>query len=141
MRIHTDTLTTGDFYDAARKAGVTIDRNSMHGSRSRVRAFDFILSGSSNRRQNFGGDGQAATWDEWGVFLSWLFAVDPSATTQPYDGLAEFERKTFSRFSEGDVPVDMPVHHGKNHRWEYISPFVFQCKNTNCHAKMTTSEA
>jgi hypothetical protein len=138
MRIHTDTLTTGDFYDAARKAGVTIDRNGMHGSRSRARAFDFILSGSSNRRQNFGGDGQAATWDEWGIFLSWLFAVDPNATVpKVYEGLAEFERKTFARFSEGDVPPDN-AHPSKNHRWEYVSPYVFKCKNTECHAKMTT---
>lgn len=139
MRIHTDKLTTGDFYDAARKAGVTIDRNGMHGSRSRAHAFDFILSGSSNRRQNFGGDGQAATWDEWGIFLSWLFAVDPDATVPGvYDGLGEFERKTFARFSEGDHPVDMPVHHGKNHRWEFVAPFVFACKNSECAAKMTT---
>lgn len=136
MRIHTDTLLTGDFYDAARAAGVTLDRNSMHNSRSRDHAFDFSLRGGSNRYPMGGDDGRgkAATWDEWGIFLSVLFARDPKAIVpKVYDGLAEFERKTHHRFSEGDRPVDM---HGDHSRWQFLAPYTFGC--TKCDAKMTT---
>lgn len=134
MRIHSDILCTGDFYDAARAAGVTNNHVSMHNSRSRDRAFDFSLRGDSARYPMGGddGSGKAATWDQWGIFLSVLFARDPKATiTKVYDGIAEFERKTFHRFSEGDVPVDM---HG-DHKWEFFAPFIQKC--AKCDAKMT----
>lgn len=128
---------TGDFYDAARKAGVTIYSNSMHNSRSKDHAFDFSLRGDSSRYPMGGDDGsglRAATWDQWGIFLSWLFAVDPWAVVpKVYDGLNEFERKTFDRFSEGEHPTDM---HGDHGRWEFVEAYVFKCPK--CSAKMTT---
>ena len=138
MRIHTDNLLTGDFYDAARAAGVTISHNTMHNSRSRARAYDFSLRGDS-RRYPMGGrtdDGHAATWDQWGIFLSVLFGRDPNARISAvYEGLAQFEAKTFHRFSEGDVPVDM---HG-DHKWEFFAPYVQKCKH--CTAKFTHKPA
>jgi hypothetical protein len=136
MRIHTDTLLTGDFYDAARLARVTIYSNSLHNSRSRDHAFDFSLRGGSNRYPMGGDDGsglKAATWDEWGIFLSVLFGKDPEAVvSRIYDGLVQFEQKTFYRFSEGDHPSDM---HG-DHKWEFFQPYIQKC--AKCSAKFAT---
>jgi len=131
MRIHTDKLTTGDFYDAAKVAGVTISSNSMHNSRSRDHAFDFSLRGSSARYPMGGNDGtgKSATWDEWGVFLAHLFSIDPDArVANVYEGKESFDYKTFARFDNGK-PSDM---HG-DHRWDYHAPFTQACGK--CSAK------
>ena len=131
MRIHTDTLMTGDFYDAARVAGVTISSNSMHNSRSRAHAFEFSLRGSSARYPMGGNDGsgKAATWDEWGIFLAHLFSVDENARIAAvYENAEMFDYKTFGRFSDG-VPSDV---HG-DHRWDYAAPYTQAC--SKCSAK------
>lgn len=60
-------------------------RYSEHSSRTHPRAFEIQLFGDSSRGPNSGfygmdnyGD-KAATWDQWGMFLSALFEVDPAA--------------------------------------------------------------
>src|SRR5690606_21142873 len=52
-----------------------------HGSRSHARAFEVRLEGNGGHRNSgaYGAqtDEQAATWDEWGIFLARLYAIDP----------------------------------------------------------------
>lgn len=97
MKIHSNTLTDADLYTAARQAAVGFTRKDAKGSRSRARAWDIILTGHSNTRQNFGDD-YAATWDEWGIFLGHLFAVDPEMTATYYSSADEFHWMTGDRF-------------------------------------------
>lgn len=96
MRIHTS-ASEMQFQQAARKAGVSFARFGRHGSRSRSHAFDVILEGSSGRRGN-GGDHEAATWDEWGIFLAEVFRADPDAKCWAYDGAEHFRWVTGARF-------------------------------------------
>lgn len=105
MRIHTDTLTSADVYNACDAATRSVSgtktvrptRLELHGSRKRARAFDVILTGSNSRRQN-GGQDYAATYDEWGYFLAHLFARDPQMTCDYYDDAADFQTKTDRRY-------------------------------------------
>lgn len=127
MRIHTDTLTSSDIHAAALTARVTLDRFSGHKSKSRDHAFDITLRGESKRHQN-GGDGKAATWDQWGVFLGILFSKDDSVTIpRAYVDGAQFDFRTDYRFDPaGEFPVDA---HG-DHRFEYAGvPYTQTCKN------------
>ena len=108
MRIHTK-LTRQDIQDAVMRSrvlgpgtaqneyrartakarayitGVGISALTEHGSRTHDRAFEVQLSGDSSRGPNSGRYGmddwsdKAATWDQWGLFLSVLFEVDPAA--------------------------------------------------------------
>ena len=85
MRIHTDLITERDIHVATNAAGM---RNvfadvTQRGSRSRERSFDVKLTGNSTRKTNPGwANGereQAATWDEWGMFIHALYEIDPEA--------------------------------------------------------------
>lgn len=105
MRIHSNTLTVQDLYTAARLAGADLDYTS-HGSRSRHHAFEVRLTGNSHRRPNFWHKDPdpsvyAATWDQWGVFLGYLYAVDPDLITPYYVNPSDFDYKTDWRF---DLP-------------------------------------
>lgn len=79
MKIHSDVLLPRAFWQASMAAGVDLVDYSESGSRSRKRAYNFSLSGSSPYQRGFGAGGQAATWDEWGIFLNYLFKIDPNA--------------------------------------------------------------
>jgi hypothetical protein len=109
MRIHTDHLSESDIYTAARFARVDVVKLEAHGSRKRDHAFDVKLEGESRRAPNGGASGKgyatgkAATWDQWGVFLSVLFDLD-DATSTPYDdGRQAFHDRTFDRFLPGGI--------------------------------------
>ena len=55
---------------------------SEHRSQTHARAFEIQLFGDSSRGPSSGMDNygdKAATWDQWGMFLSALFEVDPAA--------------------------------------------------------------
>lgn len=127
MRIHTNTLTNSDVHRAAATARVTLDRFTSHGSRSRARAFDITLQGESSRHQN-GGDGKAATWDQWGVFLSILFAADEDLTIpRIYEDVEQFDFRTMRRF---DAPGVFPSDSHGDHRFEYAGvPYMQSCKH------------
>jgi hypothetical protein len=119
MKIHSDKITISDMYDAARKAGVTIDEISTHGSQTRKRAFKFYVLGSSSHRpnqRNYGPDDYAATWDEWGILLGHQFSVDPSAHTGRYGyrSAEDFHDKTVYRFLPGFLTREQ-MH--KQHKW------------------------
>lgn len=123
MRIHGSHIMTGDIYAAAEVARVTLDRNTMHNSRIRGQAFDITLQGESRRHQN-GGDGNAATWDQWGVFLNYLFERDTTLTIpRVYENANDFFYKTDGRFEEG-WPEDA---HG-DHTFRYAgTPYTQAC--------------
>jgi len=113
VKIHSDQLKLEHFRMAARAAGVTIVELIEQGSRSRKRAFKFQLSGSSPYRSQFGNHGgQAATWDEWGMFLNALFLVDPDAHCgkNSYLSADHFHWVTGDRFRTLIPPYQHPRH-------------------------------
>lgn len=121
MRIHTDTLTERDIYDACRKAKVSAPVFTRHNSRKRDHAFEVQLSGSSPYRSQGHGD-HAATWDEWGVFLAHLFYRDPKAFVGSknwnYDGQEHFHYRTGHRFVwRPDTFNYMPSDTHPRHKW------------------------
>lgn len=60
-----------------------------------ARGFEFFLTGSSPYNVNRGyRDEKAATWDEWGLVIAALFAIDPSAQIGHYDDEADFLKQT-----------------------------------------------
>jgi hypothetical protein len=116
MIFHTQ-LDGADMWQAARKAGVDFHRLARRGSKSRARAFDLILEGSSNRRGSWGKPGgpadyQAATWDEWGIFLGELFDRDPAARCTYYNSRDHYRWVTGGRFD-----ALTPAAQHANHRW------------------------
>jgi hypothetical protein len=115
MRLHTDDLHPLLLRKAATLAGVTFTKFEQRGSRSRERAFDVILSGSSSRNQNMGGQDKAATWDEWGIFLATLYTVDPAMTAgQNYECADHFHWVTGDRYRT----LTLAEQHA-NHKWEF----------------------
>jgi hypothetical protein len=129
MRIHTDSLTEKDIYEATARAGSAVRVVvTEHGSRSRARAFNVTLSGTSSRRRNTGNYGaagedsywgpdrsHAATWDEWGMFLAELFRRDPNAVVPNiYESAEHFRWVTGARFDNLTPPYQ---HGGAGHRW------------------------
>lgn len=106
MRIHSDTITNRHIIDAASLARVEFDRWEDKGSRTRDHAFDVTLTGESKRRPNDRGASRgtgkfAATWDQWGVFLGFLFDIDPDMVTPYYENARDFHYKTDGRFEDG----------------------------------------
>lgn len=107
MRIHcSKDITDSEIYKAARFARVDIvtEGKLERGSRSHDHAFEIKLEGESRRRPNGGSSGKgyasgyAATWDQWGVFLSVLFDLDPRMSCWAYTDRDEFHRQTEDRF-------------------------------------------
>lgn len=121
MRIHTSQLQRHDLEAAARVAGVTLVRDALHGSKSHAHAYEVILSGSGAQRSQYRSeDVQAATWDEWGIFLGELYRRDPralvgGAANPVYADAEHFAWATGDRF--GDL---LPGDQHRNHRWIFI---------------------
>lgn len=115
MRIHTklDSVGVIDALSDAQAAGrvplhVGFDQFSAHSSRSHPRAYDVHLgtevkTPGRRRPQNSGNPDLrhwAATYDEWGWFLSALFDVDPEAkVTGVYKNADDFHVKTRYAFA------------------------------------------
>jgi hypothetical protein len=112
MRIHSDSIETLDIRKAATLAAVDFTRFDLKGSRSRAQAFDVILSGNSGRQQNGGGD-EAASWDQWGIFLGHLHRLDPNLKTPYYQGADHFVWVTAGRFTPEFSPGDCH----RQHKW------------------------
>ena len=134
MRIHTNENTMSNIMDAAKIARVNLDVLESHNSRTHDAAFEVILSGESRRRQNTGKSSRdrefAATWDQWGVFLSVLFNIDPDMrcgiSKRPfYANAADFEKKTDGRFVNGVWPDD--AHGDHKFRWDGLSSKCTKC--------------
>ena len=134
MRIHSDILTEQDIFKATQATGMENVNGdvSTHGSRSRARALNVLLTGNSTSRPNSGkhgaqNDDYAATWDEWGIFLNALYEIDPNLVTPYYADAYDFHRKTNDRFT--DLLWENQC---KRHNWEY-SPTMggHTCKKCN----------
>ena len=102
MRIHT-CLTRSQLY-AALPDGVNA-YITPKGSRKRERAFEVTLyvmekNDLHRRYGNSGGYGNsndvAATWDEWGMWMVELYALDPDALIGWYADEADFYAKTYA---------------------------------------------
>jgi hypothetical protein len=122
MKLHANTLTPANVRSAARKARVDLVTFTERGSRSHSRAYDVILSGESRYRTNAGTSGgydmpHAATWDQWGIFLAALYAVDPTVKSWAYDGTDDFHHKTADRFHTV-TSISQPEYH-RHHDFTY----------------------
>lgn len=112
MRIHSDILTINDLNLArviaiAHGEGYVWLHGTRHGSRKRDHAFEVGLEGdgTTNKRCRNPGTstsnrdlGYAATHDQWGWFLAYLFTLDPNMTSVYYDGAVDFHTKTEGAF-------------------------------------------
>jgi hypothetical protein len=119
MRIHTDTLTRGDFATALNHcitAGtvapqVNFKSLSQHGSQSHNSAFEVQLDaaskkpGDGRRGGNSGSYGAmqdgtfAATCDEWGFFLAHLFDLDAALSIpKAYPNREQFHNVTTENY-------------------------------------------
>src|SRR4051812_1204934 len=118
MRIHSDSVDILEVRKAARLAGVTFNRLDEHGSRKRKGAFDIKLNGSGTHMISgcYGAatDEQAATWDEWGIFLGHLYRLDERLVTPYYLDAEHYVWTTGGRFT-----VDFtPAHQHRRHNWK-----------------------
>lgn len=121
MRIHTNHLTFEDMYAATRTRGMELRAVvELRGSKSRKYAYDVFLSGSGRQSKAIALDGDpAATWDEWGLYLEYLFYIDPDMIAGAYRGKNPkytskdlFEITTMERFKN----LRWNDSH-KRHRW------------------------
>lgn len=132
MRIHSNALTSLDIYRATDALDGVYVQVTPVGSRSHDGAFEVRLTGTSTRRTMDGRD-QAATWDEWGVFIAAVYEVDPvavfgSVKAPNYRDSNHFHAVTRYRFDADGLPSD--TH--QQHRWEY-GGVVQQC--SKCSAQ------
>jgi len=114
MKIHSDSIESLDIRKAARFAAVGFTRFDLAGSRSREQAFDILLTGDSGRRQN-GGQDEAASWDQWGIFLGHLYRLDPNLKTPYYGSDEHFVWATGGRFTPDFTAVDCH----RQHKWGF----------------------
>ena len=131
MKIHSSVITFSDIHTATRAAGMRDVHAQViqRGSRTRDRAFDVKLCGTSTRLQNPGTGPRdniqhAATWDEWGMFINALFELDSDAIIGQYPSQAIFDEVTAGRFESLTAPYQHP-----NHKFDYdISVGCQACK-------------
>jgi len=139
MRIHSSVIKYSDIVQAVHArgmTGVTLAECKAKGSQKRLRAFEVRLTGNSPFRPNFGagnGDERAAQWDEWGIFIEYLFQLDPEAIIGVYKTYRAFLEYTCGRF---DTLTGPETH--RKHKWEYAYPYHFEC---SCGAEMDTEAA
>lgn len=133
MRIHSNVIEYADVIEAVHGMPGVYVTVSQHGSRSHARAFEVMLEGNGAARNTgtHGGDPQiqAATWDEWGLFLARLYDLDNSmlcgsAKYPVYASLSDFDYHTQGRFSELEMPAD--TH--RRHTWDYVGVRRQRCK-------------
>lgn len=101
MRLHLMTATDRDISRAITYAGnrsgrrVGTIRWDDYTSRSHTTARDVVLTGSARHRSQANREEFAATYDEWGWFLAFLYSVDPDIKCAGiYADADDFRRKT-----------------------------------------------
>lgn len=122
MRLHTDLIKIADVYAAAKNLPGVYITVTEHRSRSRDRAFEISLEGNGYRKNtgSYGAsDVYGATWDEWGVVIARLYALDPdafwgSAKYQVYQDQDDFNWQTAFRFENHE---NLPEDTHKRHTW------------------------
>lgn len=128
MRIHTDNPQSARqaVQDALKVLPGVEATVRLHGSRKRAGAINLTLTGGDGRlgyRTNTGTHGAgyqgAASWDEWGVVLAFIFDVDPQAYVKNvYADAEEFHDRTADRFAGKGLPEDTHARHA----WTYGNP-------------------
>lgn len=110
MRIHTSVLSGKHLSDAALLASVSDAGNvfcssEQRGTRKASHAYEVRLTGdgSFSKRRTMDGQNYAATWGSWGIFLAYLFEIDPEMIAGPYEGISDFHRQTFGLFDDGKM--------------------------------------
>lgn len=98
MRVYGDTLTASDLR-AAVPDGCVLELVTIDAPRTRARGWNVKLRRpGSSRFTNSGrygaGELGAASWDDYGVWIARLYAIDEGARIAHYDGRADFERQT-----------------------------------------------
>ena len=129
MRIHTN-VDESVIRNAAEIARVRFTRFSTHKSKTAKFGYEITLSGESRRRQN-GGDDYAATWDQWGIFLSVIYESDPNAKCWAYRDAGDFDYKTNDRFRPlelGNQKFYRPSDNHGDHKWIVGIPYMQKCK-------------
>lgn len=109
MRLHSNHNLAGAIARAAKIAGAEVFDVIHNDSRSHEHGFTVKLTGDAPNRpmhwdRDRDGDVRAASWDQWGVFLSVLFDVDRdmvvgSVSNPTYANVYDFDRKTSGRFA------------------------------------------
>lgn len=133
MKIHSDVLDYADVQEALKgMPGVFFITCEQRGSRSHARAFEVKLEGNSPRRA-MNHEDQAATWDEWGLFLNRIYEVDPEAVCGTvkhpvYANAGDFAWKTGDRF-ENLVHEEQC----RSHIWRFAG-VLYQNSCTKCGA-------
>lgn len=98
MRIYSNKLSRSDIRDAAQEIPQVLHeiRHTFTPRRTFAWGFDVVLFSSRlEGRASAGMPGWiAATWDEFGIFIDKLFAIDPDAKIAGYDGREDFIAKT-----------------------------------------------
>lgn len=117
MRFHTS-LDEIDIRSVELPPGVTWHHVREYGSRSRLRAFEIVLEGTSCYGGQWGDrDYRAGTWDEWGVVLGRLFELDPNArVAKVYEGAEHYHEVTGDRFR----PDRLPERLCPRHKWNCV---------------------
>jgi hypothetical protein len=133
VKIHSDKIAQGHLWSVEEGlGGISLVRSDLVGSRSRNHGWLIALSGTSRRLTNSGkygaGDVHAATWDEWGLFLGALYAIDPdmlvgSAKWPIYHNADHFHWATADRFNEAE-PSYIEGNTHRNHRWQHTGTSV-----------------
>jgi hypothetical protein len=129
MKIHVSNSVTPEIL---RKAAEVANVGMTFGecdSRSADHAFDILLTGHSKYR-NMSNTGMSATWDQWGVFLAYLFSQDEdmicgTVKRPTYNGFGDFNWQTDYRFARYGFPEDA---HG-DHKWIVGEPYRQTCKH------------
>lgn len=85
------------------------------------RGYEFFLTGSSPYNVNRGNrDEKAATWDEWGVVIAKLFAVDPDAQIGHYSDEIDFLRQTRDEHVRVTAWHDPESYYARTHRAPWL---------------------
>lgn len=98
MRAYSDFLTASDLRNAV-PGGCTLELLTIDAPRVRRHGWDVKLRRpASARHENTGRYGAgaegAASWDDYGVWMAALFALDPAFKIANYDGREDFEAQT-----------------------------------------------
>lgn len=133
MRIHVNNVTETDLRNILTGSdllrGVKFLQLTPHVSRTHERAFEVRLTGSSHHR-TMKGEHEAATWDEWGVFINEVFNLDPTAKAGDYKTQIQFDQYTVFRFDEIRDRSEMCT----QHKWGRFSFGYTHC--VKCEARI-----
>lgn len=135
MIIRSNQISRAQIVQAAVEAGVNfIDTNSRDGWFEPIREFtpkafqsgyEVFLTGSSpynaahQSHQGYQYE-KAATWDEWGVFIAFLYDIDPAAQIGHYTGRENFRQVTRAEVERIATWHDPEGYQARSHRGPWL---------------------